>query len=132
MSANWRLQRRSAAIFLGAIGMAAFPLMRHASADEVAPLFMKNCAPCHGIDGKARTPVGRRLGVKDLTQSNATDEAIAIQILKGSQSKGNQLKMPSFEGKLSPEEVKWLVQYVRKLRPPGQAEFTQPRNKTPP
>src|SRR2546426_10844480 len=27
--------------------------------------FAKNCAPCHGKDGKAQTPIARKLGVQD-------------------------------------------------------------------
>lgn len=79
-------------------------------------VFAANCASCHGLDGKAKTPAGKKLKVKDLTQSTASDADIEKQIVNGTQdAKGNQ-RMPEFKSKLSPEEIAALVEYVKTLR----------------
>ena len=84
-----------------------------ASAEE---LFGKHCASCHGKDGKARTPIARQLGVKDLTQSKTTDGEIEKQVTEGKKDdRGNQ-KMPPFKDKLSPEEIKSLIEFVKSFR----------------
>ena len=89
--------------------------LRAASAGE---LFTMHCVPCHGKDGKAQTPVARKLGVKDLTQSKATDGEMEKQITEGKKDdRGNQ-KMPPFKDKLSPEEIKSLIMLVKNFRKP--------------
>ncbi|HZF73236.1 MAG TPA: c-type cytochrome, partial [Gemmatimonadaceae bacterium] len=56
------------------------PLRVAADGKEV---FAKQCASCHGPDGKAQTPIARKLGVKDLTQSKLTEAEIEKQIVEG-------------------------------------------------
>ncbi len=79
-------------------------------------LFAKNCASCHGKDGKAQTPIARKLGVKDLTQSKLTEPEIEKQIVEGKRDDRGKEKMPSFKSKLSAEEVKSLVKAVKEFR----------------
>ena len=87
-----------------------------AGAAEAEPLFAKHCASCHGKDGKALTPVARKLGVKDLTQSKLADGEMEKQLTEGKKDdRGNQ-KMPPFKGKLSPEEIKSLIELVKTFR----------------
>ena len=79
-------------------------------------LFGKHCASCHGKDGKARTPIARQLGVKDLTQSKTSDGEIEKQVTEGKKDdRGNQ-KMPPFKDKLSAPEIGSLVVVVKGLR----------------
>ena len=79
-------------------------------------IFEKSCVSCHGKDGKAQTPVARKLGVKDLTQSKLADGEMEKQLTDGKKDdRGNQ-KMPPFKGKLSPEEIKSLIELVKRLR----------------
>lgn len=79
-------------------------------------LFVKNCAQCHGKDGKARTPAARKLGVKDLSLSKATDAEIEQQLIKGKKDDRGRQKMPAFEKKLSSEEIKSLIPVVKRFR----------------
>ena len=79
-------------------------------------LFLKNCAPCHGPDGKARTPAARKLGVKDLTKSTTTDAQIRLSIIEGRLDQRGIRKMPSFKDKLSPEEIEAVVRWVKTFR----------------
>lgn len=83
---------------------------------DAKTLFKTHCASCHGPDGKARTPVARKLGVKDLTESKTTDEEIERQILEGAKDKQGNQRMPPFKQKLSADEVKLLVGWVKSFR----------------
>lgn len=81
---------------------------------DAAALFAKNCAKCHGRDGRAKTFRGKIVGARDFTnaewQSRVSDETLAASITNGRGS------MPSFKKKLSDEEIKSLVNYVRKFK----------------
>ena len=79
----------------------------------------QDCAACHGGDGGGHTKAGRMVGAKDLTdaayQKSFTDDQ-AFQAIKGGfrDSSGAE-KMKPFSGKLSDDEIKTLVAYVRTL-----------------
>jgi len=78
-----------------------------------------NCAQCHGKDGKADTKMGKTLNAKDLTdakvQSEFTD-AKATQSIKEGVKENGKTTMKAFGGKLSDDEIKALVAYVRTLK----------------
>ena len=75
----------------------------------------ERCIACHGEDGKAQTKKGRELKAKDFTrpkwQKDVTDEAIVSAITNGIPKK----KMPAFKDKLSAEEIRALVPWLRAL-----------------
>ena len=87
------------------------------SGEEV---FLKYCKACHGEDGKAQTPMGKRLNIRDYTkaevQAEFTDERI-VQVIKEGivDDKGKKVMLP-FEKKVTPEEITALVAYVRSLK----------------
>jgi len=87
---------------------------------DAASLFEKNCAKCHGKDGRAKTLRGRSVGARNLTdakwQAKETDAEILAAIKKGPGA------MPSFEKKLSQAELESLVAYVRSLKREKQEE----------
>ena len=85
-------------------------------ANDGATIFNQNCAPCHGKDGKAKTPIARKLGVKDLTQSTTSDRQIEEQIREGKKGADGKLQMPSFGDKISAEQIKLLIRFVKDLR----------------
>jgi mono/diheme cytochrome c family protein len=78
-----------------------------------------NCAQCHGPDGSANTKMGKMLGAKDLTsaqvQSSFTDAQATAAIKDGVKQNG-KVTMKAFGGKLSDDEIKALVAYVRTLK----------------
>jgi mono/diheme cytochrome c family protein len=78
-----------------------------------------NCMQCHGPDGSAKTSMGKALNAKDLTdvqiQSSFTDAEAAAAIKDGVTKEGIT-KMLAFGGKLSDDEIKALVAYVRTLK----------------
>ena len=85
-------------------------------ADPAQALFTKNCASCHGKDGKGKTPIGRKFGAKDLTSIQSTSEQIEKQIVQGMKEKNGTVKMPAFGGSLSKDEITALRDYVLKFR----------------
>jgi cytochrome c553 len=79
-----------------------------------------NCVPCHGQDGTANTPMGKKIGAKNLTdpkvQAEFTD-AKAMQLIKeGAKDAQGKATMKAFGGKLTDDEIKALVAYVRALK----------------
>jgi len=78
-----------------------------------------NCAACHGKDGKGLTMMGRKLGIKDLTdakvQGSFTDADATKAIKEGVTDNGTQ-KMKAFGDKLSDDDIKALVAHVRSLK----------------
>ena len=93
-----------AALTLGAAG---------ARADDVAALYKSKCAACHGADGKGDTPAGKKLGIKDFHSPDVAkmSDAELFEITK----KGKD-KMPGYDGKITDDQIKKLVQYVRSLK----------------
>ena len=81
----------------------------------------KNCAKCHGEDGKGKTKMGEKLGVKDYSdakvQADMKDDAMAKAIKEGVKEKDtDKVKMKAFGDVLSDDEIKALVAYARGLK----------------
>jgi mono/diheme cytochrome c family protein len=78
-----------------------------------------NCAQCHGKDGHADTKMGKQLNAKDLTDPKvqaAFTDAKATQSIKEGVKENGKTTMKAFGGKLTDDEIKALVAYVRKLK----------------
>ena len=101
------------AVLLAGLALAAGPVLR--AADGPA-LFADHCASCHGMDGHARTPAGRKLHAKDLTLSRLTDEQIEHQIREGQKDEQGKQAMPPFKEQLTPDEIKALIPVVKSFR----------------
>jgi mono/diheme cytochrome c family protein len=92
-----------------------------AEADETQGLWDKNCAACHGADGKGDTKSGRMLKVEDLTdpavRSTFDREALIKSIKEGipKEEGSTRLTMPAYAEKLSEEQVTSLVDFVQGL-----------------
>jgi cytochrome c6 len=80
-----------------------------------AVTYSKNCATCHGKDGRADTFKSRHhVHARDLTdarwQSSVSDERILESITNG------RGRMPAFKRKLTTEQITSLLEYVRGLK----------------
>jgi mono/diheme cytochrome c family protein len=89
-------------------------------AGDVKAIYDKDCAKCHGADGKGKTKMGEKLGVKDATdakvQEEMKDAEMAKAIKEGIKEKGtDKTKMKAF-AELSDEDIKGLVKYVRDFK----------------
>jgi cytochrome c553 len=98
-----------------ALLMAGAVSVRAADAKEN---WAKNCAKCHGEDGKGKTKMGEKLGVKDYTdakvQAEMKDEKM-VKAIKEGIKEDDKTKMKAFSD-LSDDEVKALVAYVRAFK----------------
>jgi cytochrome c6 len=88
-------------------------------AGDVPANWAKNCAACHGVDGKGGTKAGRMAGVKDMSdaayQKTFTDDQAIAQIKNGFKNDQGKMKMKAFGGKFNDREIKDLVAYIRSL-----------------
>jgi cytochrome c553 len=100
------------------IGLLAVPAISVCAADAKA-LYEKDCAKCHGADGKGETKMGKKLGAKDYTdakvQAELKDDAAIKATKEGLKDKEGKVLMKPAEG-LSDQEIKDLVAYMRTFK----------------
>ncbi|MBI2924666.1 MAG: cytochrome c [Verrucomicrobia bacterium] len=87
-------------------------------AADVKENYDKNCAKCHGADGKGQTKMGQKLGIKDYTdpkvQAEMKDDK-SLKSLKEGMKEGDKTLMKPFDT-LTDEELKALIAYMRKFK----------------
>ena len=98
-------------LLLAIVAMVLAPLAAFAA--DGAAVYKAKCASCHGPDGKGETSIGksmklRGLGSADIQKITDADLTKVISDGKG--------KMPAYKGKLSAEEIKALIAYIRTLK----------------
>ena len=90
-----------------------------ARAADAKEIYEKSCAKCHGTDGKGDTKMGKKVGVKDLTdakyQGGFTDEQAFKTIKDGKKDKEDKVLMKPIEG-ATDDEIKALVAYSRAFK----------------
>ena len=90
-----------------------------ARAADAKELWEKNCASCHGKDGKGDTKMGKKAGVKDYTdakfQADYDEEKGAKAIKEGVKIDGKEAMKPYAE-KLTADEIKSLAAYVKTFK----------------
>src|SRR5438270_14066733 len=103
-----------------AIGIAAlmvFAMTGRASAQSAADNYKAKCQMCHGADGKADTPMGKKLNAHDFhadaVQKKSDGELFTITH-EGVMREGKPT-MPAYKGKLTDDQIHDLVKYVREL-----------------
>ena len=88
-------------------------------AGDVKEIWEKNCVSCHGKDGRGDTKMGRKAGVKDYTdskvQAEMQDDKATKTIKEGIKEKGKEV-MKQFGDKLTDEEIKELIAYMRSFK----------------
>ncbi len=89
-----------------------------ARAADAKEIWDKQCAKCHGANGKGDTNMGKKLGVKDYTdakvQSSMTDEEMT-KVIKQGKKEGDKTKMKAFSD-LSDADVKALITHIRSFK----------------
>jgi mono/diheme cytochrome c family protein len=72
-------------------------------------LYTRNCANCHGADGKGQTALGRSKDVPDLTDVKPSLKKSIRVITNGDGD------MPAFGKKLKKTEINAIANYLRSL-----------------
>ena len=99
--------------------LAGFVLSPRAFGADAKATYEKDCAKCHGTDGKGQTKMGQKLGCKDYTdakaQSELKDDAAVKAIKEGLKDKEGKILMKPAEGS-SDDDIKGLVAYMRSFK----------------
>lgn len=84
-----------------------------AFAADGAAVYKAKCSMCHGADGKGDSAMGKKMKLRDLGSAEVqkqTDQQLHDWTANG---KG---KMPAYKDKLSADEIKALVAFMRTLK----------------
>ena len=84
-----------------------------AVAQSAADNYKSKCAMCHAVDGSANTPAGKAMQTPPLSApsfAKASDAELFAIIKNG------KAKMPAYAGKLTDEQIKALVTFMRSLK----------------
>ncbi len=93
---------------VGLLAAVAVPAM----ADDAEALYKSKCQVCHGADGKG-SPAGQKMGVRDFHSPEVAKESDAALMAATKSGKG---KMPKFDGKLTDDQIKELIKFIRTLK----------------
>lgn len=98
-----------AAAVVGAIG---------AQGGDIKAVYERDCAKCHGADGKGDTKMGKKSGAKDYTDAKVQAELKddkAFKSIKEGLKEGDKVLMKPAE-KVSDDEIKGLIAYMRTFK----------------
>ena len=94
----------------------AFAAGYTAMAADGAEVYAKNCAKCHGDDGKGKTKMGEKLGCKDYSaEAVKVDEGVKA-VKEGLKDKEGKTLMKAFGESLSDDEIKAAVEHMKTFK----------------
>jgi cytochrome c6 len=108
--------RRIATAFALAACACSWNLWAKTQGDGSTPvtIYKSKCAVCHAADGSGSGTVGKQLNVPSFRSREVqgqTNEQLELVISDG------RGKMPGYRGKISDDQIKQQVTYVRELAP---------------
>lgn len=80
---------------------------------DAAAIYKAKCMNCHGADGLASGPIGKSMKVpsfKDPAEIKASDARLFTS------TKDGKNKMPAYSGKLTDDQIRDVVKYIRTLQ----------------
>ena len=96
----------------------AFQQQRSSRGKHVDELFNRNCARCHGADGRGDTPLGHLYKAPDFTDAEwwkKNSDISGVKTLRSIVTRG-KAGMPAFGKKLTRTEINLLVERIRRFR----------------
>lgn len=95
------------------VGVLGFLLNRTAGADDSTDVYKTKCAVCHAPDGSGQSVMGKKLGAKDLRSDEVQKKSDAE--LNDVITNGMGKTMPAYKDKLTADQIKGLVAYIREI-----------------
>lgn len=119
MNVNAWMKATGTAVLLAGLIIMGVP--QPASAASVPPaiksVYQKNCKMCHGWDGQAQTPIGKRLKIRSWAnagfQKHVTDSAIVKAVLDGYKDPVTKRHMRGYKARVTKAQAEELVKVVR-------------------
>lgn len=111
-----KLNLANAVIICLLVSVASPALAQDAAAGSGADTYKAKCAKCHGADGLSHTFDGKMTKAASLKSpmvSSATDPDLIAVVTNGKK------KMPAFKNKLTDDQIKAVVAYIRTLPDPA-------------
>jgi len=107
-----RITWRGALIVVIATAGMIFLLAPQCARADGESVYKAKCAMCHAADGSGSTAIGKAMKLRDLRSEDVqkqTDEQLIDITANG------KAKMPAYKGKLTDEEIKQVVAFIREL-----------------
>ncbi|MBI5388274.1 MAG: c-type cytochrome [Verrucomicrobia bacterium] len=104
---------------LAMIAVAGVATALTAPAADVKENYATHCTKCHGEDGKGETKMGKKSGCKDYTDAKVQAEMKddkAFKSIKEGMKDGDKELMKPFAEKLSDDEIKALITYMKTFK----------------
>ncbi len=106
-------------LITGAIAAIALCAASTTYAEDGKALYEKDCAKCHGADGKGNTKMGTKLGAKDYslakTWEGLSDDAAIKAVKDGFKDKEGKVLMKPTEG-VGDADAKAIVEFMKTLK----------------
>lgn len=103
-----------------AVAAGLFAIAASFASADVKANWTKHCGRCHAADGSGNTKIGKKQGLKDYTsaadQAKFTDDEALKAIVEGVKGDDGKEKMQGYKEKLSEDEAKELVAYIRTMK----------------
>ena len=93
-----------------------FAAVLSANAADGKEVYTANCAKCHGEDGKGKTKMGEKVGVKDYTTETFKDDEAFKAVKEGSKDKEGKTQMKAFGESLSDDEIKGAIAHLKTFK----------------
>ena len=103
-----QIMKTKSLILIGCLVLAS-----SAFAADGAAVYKSKCQMCHGPNGDASSGMAKSMGLKPLNSAEVQKMSAADLTALVDNGKG---KMPGFKGKISDDDVKAVVDYVKSLK----------------
>jgi len=97
---------------ISSIVLLLFSASAFAADQKGQDLYKTKCQGCHGADGKA-SAIGKKLGAKDFSDPEVAKMSESEMVKVTTEGKN---KMPAYKGKLTDDQIKELVKYIREMK----------------